>query len=100
VADTTPEGLRSQGGPATIRYRLPDVAPVGDLPATLAPYVDRDVHALIVRADDPTGPLRDLLGWADRHHLDLSRLEVGPPSLEDAYLAAIGEPPTPEGTLR
>jgi hypothetical protein len=42
--------------------------------------------------------LRDLLGWADRHHLDLDGLEVGPPSLEDAYLAAIGAPLT-EGTL-
>ena len=40
VADTTPEGLRSRGGPATIRYRLPDGAPIGDLPATLAPHVD------------------------------------------------------------
>lgn len=100
VTDTTPDGLRSQGGPATIRYRLPDAAPVGDLPATLAPFVDRDVHELVVRADDTTEPLRDLLGWADRHRLDLSKLEVGPPSLEDAYLAAIGEPPTYEGALR
>jgi len=40
------------------------------------------------------------LGWADRHRLDLSSLEVGPPSLEDAYLAAIGEPPASEGALR
>jgi hypothetical protein len=63
---------------------LPDAAPTGDLPATLAPYVDRDAHALVVRADDMTGPLQDLLGWADRHHRDLSKLEVGPPSLEDA----------------
>jgi ABC-2 type transport system ATP-binding protein len=100
VADTTPEGLRSQGGPPTIRYRLPDAAPMGDLPATLAPFVDRHVHELVVRSGDTTRPLRDLLGWADQHRLDLSRLEVGPPSLEDAYLAAIGEPPTPERALR
>jgi ABC-2 type transport system ATP-binding protein len=100
VADTTPERLRSQGGPATIRYRFSGDAPVGDLPATLAPYVDHHGHALVVRTEETTGPLRDLLSWADRHHLDLPGLEVGPPSLEDAYLAAIGEPVTPEGTPR
>ena len=99
IADTTPEGLRARGGPATIRYHLPDDAPSGDLPATLTPHLDPAGRVLIVRADDPKGPLRDLLGWADQHHLDLSGLEVGPPSLEDAYLAAIGQP-TPEGTLR
>jgi len=99
IADTTPEGLRARGGPATIRYHLPDDAPSGDLPATLTPHLDPAGRVLIVGADDPKGPLRDLLGWADQHHLDLSGLEVGPPSLEDAYLAAIGQP-TPEGTLR
>ena len=97
TADTTPERLRAQGGPATIRYHLPDGTPADDLPASLAPHLDAGTKALVVPAGDPTGPLRDLLGWAERHHLDLSGLEVGPPSLEDAYLAAIGDPPTVEG---
>jgi ABC-2 type transport system ATP-binding protein len=100
VADTTPKRLRSQSGPATIRYRFPDDVPVGDLPATLAPYVDHNRHELVVRTDETTGPLRDLFSWAERHQLDLQGLEVGPPSLEDAYLAAIGEPVIPEGTPR
>jgi ABC-2 type transport system ATP-binding protein len=100
VADTTPEGLRSQGGPATIRCRLAAGAPLADLPATLAGHVDRDTNALVVRAGDITVALRDLLAWADRHHLDLAGLEVGPPSLEDAYLAAIGDPLTLEGAQR
>jgi ABC-2 type transport system ATP-binding protein len=99
IADTTSEGLRAQGGPATIRYHLPDDLGLDDLPATLLPHVDPAGRVLVVRADDPTGPLRDLLGWADQHHLDLSGLEVGPPSLEDAYLAAITQP-TQEGILR
>ena len=60
--------------------------------------MDSAGRALVVRADDPTGPLRDLLELGRQHHLDLSGLEVGPPSLEEAYLAAIGQP-TPEGTL-
>jgi ABC-2 type transport system ATP-binding protein len=93
VTDTTPEQLRAQGGPSAIRAPLPDGAPLDDLPATLVPFVDQDTRVLVVRADDITGPLRDLLDWAGRRHLDLKRLEVGPPSLEDAYLAAIGEPP-------
>jgi ABC-2 type transport system ATP-binding protein len=100
VADTTPEGLRSHGGPATMRYRLVDGAALTDLPTALAPHVDSDGRGLVVRSQDITGPLQDLLWWADRHHLDLSGLEVGPPSLEDAYLAAIGEPLTPERTSR
>jgi ABC-2 type transport system ATP-binding protein len=92
IADTTPDGLRATGGPATIRYRLPDGAPRDDLPTTLSAHLDPDTRALVVQADDPTGPLRDLLAWADRHHHDLAGLHVGPPSLEEAYLAAIGHP--------
>jgi ABC-2 type transport system ATP-binding protein len=93
VADTTPEGLRSRGGPATLRYQFDDDGPaLADLPASLSCHIDRDSHALVVRAEDITSPLKDLLGWAERHHLDLAGLEVGPPSLEDAYLAAIAEP--------
>jgi ABC-2 type transport system ATP-binding protein len=99
IADTTPEGLRARGGPVTIRYHFPDDAPLSDLPAPLTRHVDPRARALVVPADDPTGPLRHLLGWADQHDLDLSGLEVGPPSLEDAYLAAISQP-TPEAALR
>ena len=96
IADTTPERLRSRGGPATIRYHLPAAAPPpNDLPASLALHWDREAQALVVRADDPAGPLQDLLGWARDHHLDTAGLEVGPPSLEDAYLAAVGEALTP-----
>ena len=93
VTDTTPSGLRARGGPSSINAPLPGDAPLDDLPAALVPFVDQDTRVLAIRADDITGPLRDLLDWAGRHHLDLKRLEVGPPSLEDAYLAAIGEPP-------
>jgi ABC-2 type transport system ATP-binding protein len=100
TADTTPEHLRARGGPATIRYHLPDGAPTSDLPASLAHHLDPAGPTLVVRAHDPAGPLRDLVAWAGHHHLDLSRLEVGPPSLEDAYLTAIGDPLTLQGTLR
>jgi ABC-2 type transport system ATP-binding protein len=98
VADTTPAELRAEGGPASIRCRFADGTALTDLPPSLAGHVDSS-QELLVRADDITAPLRELLAWADLHHLDLAGLEVGPPSLEDAYLAAIGEPRTTEGTL-
>jgi hypothetical protein len=36
---------------------------------------------------DVTADLALLAGWARENHVDLTGLEVGPPSLEDAYLA-------------
>jgi ABC-2 type transport system ATP-binding protein len=100
IADTTPDELRNQGGPPTIRYPLPDGAPLFDLPESLGAHLDGDRRSLVVRSNDVTGALRELVGWADGHHLDLSRLELGPPSLEDAYLTAIGQPLEPEVPAR
>jgi ABC-2 type transport system ATP-binding protein len=104
LADTTPQELRAKGGPTTIRCPLPRhvlaSAPAGSLPAALAPHLDEDAGTLVVRSDDTTvitAALTDLLAWAQAHRLDLTGLQVGPPSLEDAYLTAIGQPPTPAG---
>jgi len=65
---------------------------VADLPASLAGHLDPDHQALVVHSADVTATLGELVGWAERHHLDLAGLEVGPPSLEDAYLAITGQP--------
>jgi ABC-2 type transport system ATP-binding protein len=96
VTDTTPAELRSRGGLTTIRYRLSDRALAAGLPEVLAGHLDADRRALVIRSPDVTSALRDLVAWADRHHLNLAGLEVGPPSLEEAYLAATGEPLQPE----
>jgi len=40
---------------------------------------------------DVTADLAALVGWARQYQLDLTGLEVGPPSLEDAYLALTHE---------
>ena len=96
IADTTTEELRAQGGPSTIRYRLPDGAPLTDPPKGLVPYLNG--RTLIARTSEIPRVLRELVDWADCHQLDLSGLEVGPPSLEEAYLTAIGQPLTPEAT--
>jgi hypothetical protein len=45
---------------------------------------------LCARTRDPRALLCALLDWAWAHDLDLSGLEVGPPSLESAYLALTG----------
>lgn len=96
VTDTTPHELRAKGGPATIRCPIGPEVDTTDLPPTLAGALDAERHALIVNSPDLNGALHDLVAWADRHHLDLAGLEVGPPSLEQAYLATIGELPHPE----
>jgi ABC-2 type transport system ATP-binding protein len=96
LADTTPDQLRAQGGRSTIRYPLSDTAAAADLPATLAGHLDPGHRALVVRSADVTAVLGELVGWAERHHLDLTGLEVGPPTLEEAYLAITGQQLTKE----
>jgi ABC-2 type transport system ATP-binding protein len=96
VTDTTPHELRARGGPATIRCPIGPGIDTADLPSSLAGSFDAGRGSLVVSSPDLTGALHDLVMWADRHHFDLAGLEVGPPSLEQAYLATIGERPQPE----
>jgi ABC-2 type transport system ATP-binding protein len=86
VADGTPDQLRAAGAGALLRYP-PAGAPVDTLPPSLAGHLDPARGELLVRCADVTAVLEALIGWARRHGIDLAGLEVGPPSLEDAYLA-------------
>ena len=99
VADTTPQKMRSEGGPPRITCPLPDRTTAANLPAGWARYLEPDGRTLVIRNADITTTLRDLLTWAGDRHLDLKGLEVGPPSLEEAYLVAIGGPLT-QGVTR
>jgi ABC-2 type transport system ATP-binding protein len=92
IADAAPSELRSRGGRTVIRYPLPRLAPVASLPASLTDDFDAERRVLTIRSGDVKAALRDLVGWADQNHLDLTELEIGPPSLEDAYLAITGTP--------
>jgi ABC-2 type transport system ATP-binding protein len=87
VADATPAELRTMGGAPVIKFRLPPDAP--DLPERL----ERNVagNELSLPSADVTADLDLLVGWARNNRVDLTGLEVGPPSLEDAYLALTEE---------
>jgi ABC-2 type transport system ATP-binding protein len=82
VADTTPSELRAMGGAPVIRFRPPASAP--PLPPAFAAHLDGG--ELSLPSDDVTADLALLVGWARQNRVNLTGLEVGPPSLEDAYL--------------
>jgi ABC-2 type transport system ATP-binding protein len=77
AADATPAELRAKGGPPVISFRPPPGSP--ELPPGLR---DRPLSG----SDD----LIALVTWARDHNVDVTGLEVSPPSLEDAYLALTG----------
>ena len=91
VADARPEQLRGEAADTVIRVPLPPGAPTADLPPALAAGADPGAGRLVVRTAEVTAALDGLVGWARRHRVELAGLEVGPPSLEDAYLALIDE---------
>ncbi len=95
VADGTPGDLRATGARPVIRLQLAGDAPVHDLPPELARSADARHGQLLVTSADVTGDLDSLLAWARRNRVDLTGLQVGPPSLEEAYLALAGEAARP-----
>ncbi|MBI3649182.1 MAG: ABC transporter ATP-binding protein [Actinobacteria bacterium] len=71
---------------ARIHFRMPDeAAPPEALAATRL-----EDGRWEVRADDPTGPLHELTGWALETGIGLDGLEVLLPTLEDVYLDLTG----------
>jgi ABC-2 type transport system ATP-binding protein len=83
VADATPDELRAAAEETVVRF------PLGDgvaLPDELAAFVDPERHELVARTRHPEPLLRALLDWASAQRVDLTGLEVGPPSLENAYV--------------
>ncbi len=93
IADAAPDRLRAMGGVPVIRYRLPASAPPP--PAGLAEHVDQG--ELSLPSADLTADLSVLVRWARENQVDLTGLEIGAPSLEDAYLALTGDH---EGAVR
>jgi ABC-2 type transport system ATP-binding protein len=90
VTDATPDQLRARAGTPVIRLPLPPGTGLGDLPAGLAQHVDPERGELSLPSADLTADLAELVDWARSSAVDLTGLEVGSPSLEDAYLALTG----------
>jgi ABC-2 type transport system ATP-binding protein len=90
ATDATPDQLRARGGTPVIRLPLPPGTGPGNLPAGLAWHVDTERGELSLPSGDLTADLAELVAWARSSAVDLTGLEVGSPSLEDAYLALTG----------
>jgi ABC-2 type transport system ATP-binding protein len=90
VADAPPHELRTRGGASSVRFQLPAPALAATLPPALASHVTPGGRTIVIRDADVSAALRELVAWADAQHVSLTGVEVGPPSLEDAYLAATG----------
>jgi ABC-2 type transport system ATP-binding protein len=93
IADATPAALRAQAGGSTVRYPLP--AGVRDLPAGLRRHLGPHQNTIVATGTAAAPVLAAIVAWARARRLDLSALEVGPPTLEDAYLTLTRDGQTP-----
>jgi ABC-2 type transport system ATP-binding protein len=84
----TPSSLRAERAETRIQFVRPDgvaVPKVGEV----VPGGEDGLIAMIT--DAPTRALHELTEWAVARGLELERLEVSQPSLEDVYLELTGD---------
>jgi ABC-2 type transport system ATP-binding protein len=84
----TPSSLRAERAETRIQFVRPDgvaVPKVGEV----VPGGENGLIAMIT--DTPTRALHELTEWAVARGLELERLEVSQPSLEDVYLELTGD---------
>ena len=90
VAEGTPETLGGRAdGQSVIRFGLPPGVAAEELPVTGTTV---DGNMVEVTAESATQALHELTTWAMDHGLELDRLQVTRPSLEDVYLELTAEP--------
>ncbi len=83
----TPSSLRAERAETRIQF----VRPAGvDVPAVGEVVPGAEDGMLAMLTDTPTRALQELTAWAVARGLDLERLEVSQPSLEDVYLELTG----------
>ncbi|MDH3464050.1 MAG: ABC transporter ATP-binding protein [Acidimicrobiia bacterium] len=89
VAEGTPDNLGGRAqAKATIRFALPPGTNTSDLP--IKPT--RVSNGFVELSDgQPTRLLNQLTGWALDRGIELEKLSVERPSLEDVYLELVGE---------
>jgi ABC-2 type transport system ATP-binding protein len=92
VATGTPESIGGRDtGAAMIRFEWPaGLESIGNLglPSGTDPVVtdSADGRVVEIRVSEPTALVHRVTGWAVEHGVELQRLEVVRPSLEDVYL--------------
>jgi len=87
VASGTPDGIGARAtNSAVIRFGLAD----GAVPPAELGSVRADGGGWQIDTGSPTRVLHELTGWAVAQKLELDRLEVRRPSLEDVYLELTG----------
>jgi ABC-2 type transport system ATP-binding protein len=87
---TVDEVVGDRAREAVIRFRVATGSPA--LPAGLASASRRghdDVVELVT--SEPTRTLHELTSWAIANRMELADLAIAPPTLEEAYLALVGE---------
>jgi len=91
IAQGTPESLGGRDvGEATIRFRLPPVTALADLPV---PAVVTETGVLEIKTDKEIEVLATLTSWALRDGVELIGLTVDRLTLEDIYLRLTGYEP-------
>jgi ABC-2 type transport system ATP-binding protein len=89
VAEGAPADLAGPGAQETeIAFVPPDGVKLGSLPGGAAAVSGEDGRARL-RTQMPTRLLAELCGWAAERGLELERLEVTRPTLEDVYLELV-----------
>ena len=89
VAEGAPGELSHEGKSTSIRFRLDrsSVLPPESLGAEPA---DNDRY--VITTDSPTRSLHRLTGWALEQGIELEKLSVSRPSLEDLFIELVGSP--------
>jgi ABC-2 type transport system ATP-binding protein len=92
VGAGTPDEIGGRGEAASeISFGLPEPFEPGDLPVEVGAASAAGNGRLTLRTAEPTAVLNQLTGWALRQGIELDRLEVRRPSLEDVYLELTGD---------
>jgi len=89
VAEGTPETLGGRAdGKSVIRFSLPPGVSLEEVPVSA---ITVNGGLVEVRAESATRALHELTTWAVAKGMELERLQVTRPSLEDVYLELTGE---------
>ncbi|MCR3718854.1 MULTISPECIES: ATP-binding cassette domain-containing protein [Prauserella salsuginis group] len=91
VADGTPAELKRRMPGGHIRLQLRDGDGLDAAARVLGPSArDDEALTLQVPGDGGIGALKDLLARLDRHDIDVTRLSIHTPDLDDVFLALTG----------